>query len=33
MFLRIYTNLGVENRKALTLLDDLAEPVNTTMPF
>lgn len=26
MFLRTYTNLGVENRPALTLLDDLVEP-------
>jgi len=26
MFLRIYTNLGVENRPSLTLLDDLTEP-------
>jgi hypothetical protein len=31
MFLRTYTNLGVEERNALTLLDDLTEP--TSMPF
>jgi hypothetical protein len=31
MFLRTYTNLGVENRRALTLLDDLTEPSNA--PF
>ena len=31
MFLSTYTNLGVENRPSLTLLDDLAEPANT--PF
>lgn len=33
MYLSIYTNLGVENRKALTLLDDLEEPAGATMPF
>ncbi len=31
MFLRIYTNLGCENRPALTLITDLTEPTN--MPF
>ncbi len=31
MFLRTYTNLGVEKRNALTLLDDLVEPSH--MPF
>lgn len=31
MFLRIYTNLGVENRRALTKLSDLTEP--SSMPF
>ena len=31
MYLRTYTNLGVENRPGLTLLDDLNEP--TTSPF
>ena len=31
MFLRTYTNLGVEERNALTLLDDLNEPSN--QPF
>jgi len=31
MYLRTYTNLGVEERNALTLLDDLTEPANT--PF
>jgi len=31
MFLRTYTNLGVEKRNALTVLDDLTEP--STMPF
>lgn len=31
MFLRVYTNLGVENRPALTALTDLTEP--TSMPF
>ena len=33
LFLRTYTNLGVENRPALTVLDDLTEPVGATMPF
>lgn len=33
MYLRVYTNLGVEARNALTLLDDLTEPDNSTMPF
>lgn len=33
MFLRVYTNLGVEARNSLTLLDDLTEPDNATMPF
>lgn len=33
MFLRTYTNLGVENRPALTLLSDLTEPDKITMPF
>lgn len=28
MFLRTYTNLGVEERQALTLVDDLAEPAS-----
>jgi hypothetical protein len=31
MFLRTYTNLGVENRVCLTLLSDLTEPANN--PF
>jgi len=31
MFLRCYTNLGVENRPALTALTDLTEP--TSLPF
>jgi len=31
MFLSTYTNLGVENRPGLTLLDDLVEPSNS--PF
>jgi len=31
MFLRLYTNMGVEKRQALTLLDDLTEP--TGQPF
>lgn len=29
MFLRVYTQLGVENRPSLTLLDDLTEPGST----
>lgn len=29
MFLRTYSNLGVENRPCLTLLDDLTEPANS----
>lgn len=33
MYLSIYTNLGVENRVALTLLKDLIEPAAVTMPF
>jgi len=33
LFLRTYTNLGVENRPALTVLDNLTEPVGATMPF
>jgi hypothetical protein len=31
MYLKLYTNLGVENRRALTLVDDLTEPGNA--PF
>lgn len=33
MYLRVYTNLGSEARNSLTLLDDLTEPDNSTMPF
>ncbi|KKM00639.1 hypothetical protein LCGC14_1802440 [marine sediment metagenome] len=33
MFLSVYTNLGVENRRALTLLSDLTEPSSSSMPF
>jgi len=33
MYLSVYTNLGVENRVALTLLNDLSEPAGITMPF
>lgn len=29
MFLRVYTQLGVENRPSLTVLDDLTEPAST----
>jgi hypothetical protein len=32
-FLRLYTELGVENRPALTLLEDLNEPTGATMPY
>jgi len=32
-FLRIYTELGVEDRRSLTLLDDLTEPAGSTMPY
>jgi len=31
MFLRVYTNLGVEQRNALTVIEDLTEP--SSMPF
>lgn len=33
MYLSVYADLGVEQRNALTLLDDLTEPDNATMPF
>lgn len=29
MFLRVYTQLGIENRPSLTVLDDLTEPAST----
>jgi len=32
-YLRVYTNLGVQARNSLTLLGDLTEPDNATMPF
>ena len=32
-FLRIYTELGVEDRRSLTVLEDLTEPAGSTMPF
>lgn len=32
-FLRMYAELGVEQRNALTLLDDLTEPAGASMPF
>lgn len=32
-FLRLYTELGTEDRRALTLIEDLSEPASATMPW